>query len=165
MISNDMKERFNSPTVNLYIPFPDYMYLIENLKDIVNENIADITGNNDFPIGLLGGKVHIYFLHYSSFEEACKKWHERAARIRYDNIYFILIERDGCTLEMLKKFDAMTLNHKIAIVHKPYDGLRCQAYIPGYEKDGEIGNIIEYTGISGKRIYDTVDWISFLNKK
>ena len=66
---------------------------------------------------------------------------------------------------MLHKFDAMPLKHKIAIVHKEYDGISCRAYIRGYEQEGEVGNIIEYSGFSGRRRYDDIDWLTFLNDK
>ena len=47
--------RFDTPTINLFIPFPDYIKFLTDLKCYVNKEIEDITGDSPYPIGLLGG--------------------------------------------------------------------------------------------------------------
>ena len=53
-IYHDLKLRFDTPTVNLYIPFPDYIFFLKNLKQLVYAEFTEIP-HNACPAGLLGG--------------------------------------------------------------------------------------------------------------
>ena len=53
----DFGLRFDSPTINLFIPFPDYIKFLSDLKGFVNKEIVDITNGSNYPIGLLGETV------------------------------------------------------------------------------------------------------------
>ena len=71
MVLHEYGLQFCSPFVNLWIPPKDYLYLLHHLKDLVMADFEDITGENlqyGYPVGLLGGKVHVHFMHYHSFE-------------------------------------------------------------------------------------------------
>ncbi len=59
---------------------------------------------NKYPIGLLGGKVEIHFLHYTDQYEAQQKWQRRLNRIHWDNLVVKFSDRDLCTPELLKEF-------------------------------------------------------------
>lgn len=52
-ILHDLGMKFNSPTINLYIPFPDYIEFLENLEYYLSVPIKDITNNSKYPIGWL----------------------------------------------------------------------------------------------------------------
>lgn len=164
MVLHDLGQKFNSPTVNLFIPADDYLSFLENLKDNLSAPMTDITGDNPYPIGLLNGNIHLYFVHYSSFNEAQKAWLRRSKRMNFDNMFVILVERDGCTYNDLLKFDMLPFEHKLALVHKNYPGMTCTKVIHGYEKVSEIGYITNSTKW-GQHIYDQIDWVSFLNQK
>ena len=61
-ILHDFRMRFDTPTINLFIPFPDYVQFVRNLKKIVTKEIVDITGDSPYPIGLMGGaNPHPFF--------------------------------------------------------------------------------------------------------
>lgn len=164
MVLHDLGQRFNSPTVNLFIPAEDYLLLLENLKENLSAQMTDVTGDNSYPIGLLNGKVHLYFMHYSSFNEAKQAWLRRSKRIKFNNLFVILVEKDGCTYNDLLKFDLLPFKHKLALVHKNYPEIRCTKVIHGYEKADEVGYITNSTKW-GSHIYDQIDWVSFLNQK
>lgn len=66
----------------------------------------------------VGGGIKIHFLHYETFAEANESWIRRSKRISWENNYFILVERDGCTYEDLLRFDKLPFKHKVALVHK-----------------------------------------------
>ena len=36
--------------------------------------------------------------------------------------------------------------------------------IKGFEKNNELGNIMDYQGLLGKKYYDQFDWVKFLNQ-
>ena len=168
-ILHDLGMKFNSPTINLYIPFPDYIDFLENLKYYLSIPMMDITMNSKYPIGWLanpsGGGIKIHFLHYETFAEANESWIRRSKRISWENNYFILVERDGCTYEDLLRFDKLPFKHKVALVHKQYKGLQSQFVIKGFENDKQVGNVMDYKGLFGKRIYDQFCWIKFFNNK
>lgn len=164
MLSHDYGERFMSPTVNLFIYPKDYILLLKKLADLRNRKIVDITGSNNYPIGLLDEIIKIHFMHYPSFKEAKEKWVERYNRINYANLYVILIERDGCTIDDLLEFDNLPYKNKIAITHKDYPEIKCAKKINGYEDCNEVGTITDFNGFFGKRYYDRIDWPAFLSK-
>ena len=56
-VLHDFGMRFDTPTINLFIPFPDYIKFLTNLKSYVSKDIEDITGDSSYPIGLLGEAV------------------------------------------------------------------------------------------------------------
>lgn len=164
MLSHDYGEQFLSPTVNLFITPKDYITFLRKLDGFQDCPIVDITGSNNYPIGLLDKTIQIHFMHYSSFEEAKEKWTERYKRINFSNLYIILIEKDGCTINDLIEFDNLPYKNKIAITHKDYPHIKCAKKISGYENCHEVGLITDFNGFFGKRHYDRIDWASFLSK-
>lgn len=162
MVLHDYCLRFDTPTVNLFIRPKDYVELLSDIKRYMQSDMEDITFGNRYPVGLLGGKIRIDFLHYSSFAEAVASWKRRAARIDYNHIYAVLVERDGCTYEDLQRFDSLPLIHKVALVHKRYPEIKSSYMINYPGEDGLLGQIIDYQGPFGKRYYDHFDWKRFL---
>ena len=79
-------------------------------------------------------------------------------------MFFILVERDGCKYDDLRQFDTLPYINKVSIVHKKYKGINSQFVITGFEKDNKVGNVMNFTGFFGKRIYDQYNWINFFNK-
>lgn len=113
---------------------------------------------------MLGG-VKIHFLHYKSFEDARSAWVRRCNRIDFDNLYVVLVERDGCSHDDLLRFDRLPYKHKVAIVHKPYADIENKFYFKGYENDNQVGIITDWKNCFGQRIYDKFDWLKWLNLK
>ena len=75
-----------------------------------------------YPVGILGSGnriVHIWFMHgYKNFSQAKAKWEERASRIHWDNLYFIMTDREGSTEELAHKFDALPYRHKALMTYR-----------------------------------------------
>ena len=107
----------------------------------------------------------MYFLHYQDFNEAVRAWKRRTERIHWDNLYIILVERDGCTHDNLLEFSSMPFKNKIALTHTKCNEISCGYYIRGYEKGKELGNVMDYVGMFGARVYDQFNWVKFLNHK
>lgn len=164
MVTHDLGVRLNTPTVNLFIYPKDYLAMLENLEQNIYAPIEDITGNSPYPVGLLAGSIHLYFQHYKSFDEAVECWRRRAPRLNMKNLFVVMIERDGCSYEDLKRFDALPYKNKLALTHKPYDDIVCARVISGYSDKGEVGTITDSYGRLGRRLYDRFNWIEFLNQ-
>lgn len=147
LILHDYKIPFNSPFVNLWIPPHDYLYLLENLKDLIFEDIVEIHQSKyNYPVGILGDKVHIYFKHYNSFYEAIKCWNRRLKRMDFNNLSIIFVERDGTTLEMIKYFDAMNYTKKIVLTHNYIPEVKSSFQIKGCEDNNQLGMIMNWSG-------------------
>lgn len=167
MVLHDYGIRFDTPTVNLFIWPKFYIEMLRDLSHYLNADIVDISNGNKYPIGLLDDKVRIDFLHYETFDDAVKAWKRRAGRIDLNNIYVVLVERDGCTYDDLLQFDKLPFKHKVALVHKEYPEIHCSYVIRCPQEKGLLGQIINYQGFFGKRYYDQFNWSDFLelNKK
>lgn len=173
-VSHDFHQRFNSPTVNLSIDFPDYISFLKDLSQYLDQDFTDISDTKypvktlqSVPRALLGGSdgVKMYFVHYKTFDEGVAAWKKRAKRIQWNNLYVVLQEIDGCTEQDIREFDALPFKHKVAFVHKFYDGVKCQYVIGGHSHLGYVGNMTVYNGWGYHREYDKFDWPSFLNQK
>ena len=65
----------------------------------------------------------------------------------------------------LEEFDHMSFNNKVAFTHIEYPSLTNGYHIKGYEESQELGNIMDFKGFLGQKVYDQFDWVKFLNQK
>ena len=163
VILHDLGLQFDTPTINLYFEPADYLKFCMNLSFYLKQPVNDITGNADYPIGLLND-IKLHFLHYQSFEEARSKWEERSKRVHLDNIYFMFSDRNGCTYEQLKEFDRLPLKNKVVFTNRHYPELKSSKYIRGFEDGNCVGVLSNYRSFFwDKRYYDDFDYVSWLN--
>lgn len=117
-----------------------------------------------YPVGCLGD-ITLHFMHYSSATEAEQAWNRRKARINWDNLFVLMSDRDGCTEEMLREFDALPYRNKVVFTHVPMPHIQSAVYIPGFEKDAEVGNCDAFVnGYSGKKYFDYFDYVKWFNE-
>lgn len=160
---HDYGLRFDTPTVNLLIHPKDFVEMLSHLGAYMQADMEDITNGNRCPVGLLGGRIQLFFHHYASFDKAKAAWKHRAKWVDYDNIYAVLVERNGCTYEDLQNFDRLPIKRKVALVHKEYPEIRCAYVVRGTLEGEALGQIIAFRGCFGKRYYDQFDWARFLD--
>ncbi len=165
VVLHEYHQRFDTPTVNLFLMPDDYIEFLRDLKTYSQCQLEDVTGDSSYPIGRLAGKVTIHFLHYPSFVEAERCWKRRCNRIHWDKLYVSLVESDGCTYEHLKQFDALPYPHKVALVHRPYSEIKCAFPLTHASHNGKLRQVLGYYGWFGKRYYDEFDWLRFLELK
>lgn len=160
----DMKLRFLSPTINLSFDMNDYVKMLENLHWYMDQPIEPCKDNSfDYPTGMLSD-IKIRFNHYSSFEEAEKKWEERKKRINWNNLFIIGIDGDNCTYESMLRFDNLPFKNKVIFTHLPYPEIKSSFYIPGFENCDGVGVLIYFKKqFLIRRFLDDFDYISFLN--
>ena len=167
VIMHDLGLQFRTPTVNLYIPFPDYVRFCEGLPHYLalpqSEMHRGGTSPEGCPTGVLED-VRLVFVHYSTFEAARDKWFERAARVDIDNLFLMLAQRDGCTAEDVRRFGALPYEHKVAFVAEPMPDVPCAVYLPEFSEGGQVRVLSNYVSrTSGRRIIDSFDYVRFLN--
>lgn len=167
VISHSLGLQFLSPTVNVFLYPKEYLKLIYHLRHYMNikempEDRAESVSTGYY-VGILDD-IRLYFGHCPNFQSARDKWFERCRRINYDNLYFIMIQRDGCKEEDLQKFDAYPSRHKIVFTTRERPDIKSAYYIPGTTLNGQVIDLVGYKGkMTGRRWIDDFDYVSFLN--
>lgn len=170
MVSHELGLRFNSPTVNLwfkpkeFVKFLEWMeYYLYDCELQINTKASEECG---YPVGRLDD-VNVYFTHYESFEAAKIKWNERLKRLDMNNVYVVMMQKDGCTEQDISAFDKLKFKHKVIFTAKDFPQYHAAYYIPKSEENEEtVKNLCSYQGkFTGKRWLDEFDWILFLNER
>ena len=141
---HDLGLRFNSPFVNLWMKPDDFIRFLSKINHYLSCEMTFVEeADISYPIGLLDD-VRIYFQHYSTKEVAKEKWVERSNRINFNNLFIMFTDRDGCTYQNLRDFDALPLSitqnqnlsvhelgaiyfHNLRILNKEKRCPRCQS--------------------------------------
>lgn len=164
-VAHDFRLPFNAPTVNLMIPPSDFIEYISNLEYYRNSAVESVESNHNWPVALLGGKIHLHFIHYQTAEEGIVAWKRREARIDMQRMYFVLVETDGCTYEDLEHFDQLPYPNKVALTHIAYPKIKCSYHIKGYEEKDGVTDSYRFHSILPFRKYDEFNWMKFLKRK
>lgn len=168
VISHDLGLQFKSPTVDLFLYPDDYLKFIYHLKYYLSvldmHEDREMTEKLGYPVGILDD-IKLYFGHYSDFKSARDKWYERSQRVNFDNLYFMMIERDGCTEENLRKFDEFPASHKVVFTKSVRTDLKSSYYIPGSVVNHHVMDLVGYKNrVTGRRWIDDFDYVKFLNE-
>lgn len=162
---HDFNLEFKTPTVNLSMNAEDYIKFIKNLEGYINSDIIELkNGGFSYPVGILGGDITLHFMHYKTFEDAVNKWNERKKRINWDNMFFMMTDRDGCTEDMVREFEQLSFKNKIIFTSKPYPNYKSVIFCKEYEKEKNVPIMTEWRNCRGERLYDRyfdfVDWLN-----
>lgn len=144
---------YQTPTIGLYMFAPDYIDFCYSLDKCLGEKLKFITVNEskyrdvlierkqeDKPIGILGDKVEIVFLHYKNTKEAYEKWNRRTDRIHTDNLVFKFSEMDLCSADLIEKFDSISCKKKVCFTAKKYSQFGCCVPITKTVINGRVAN-------------------------
>ncbi len=163
VIYHDLGLKFNSPTINLYFKADDYIKFAENLAYYLSLEVKEVPSDLPYPVGSIGD-VKLFFMHYKSFEEAKAKWEERSGRVDYKNLYFIMTEKEGCSLPLIEQFDNLKYDRKVLFTHIPMPNIKSAFFIPGFENASELGVITDPKKSFWRRRYiDDFDYVQFFN--
>ena len=164
-ICHDLGLQFRSPFVNLYLSAEDYMKFLREPNRYLSMQLSFKNDREtDYPIGELED-ITLHFVHYTSEQEAELAWQRRKARINWDNLFVLMSDRDGCTEEMLKEFDALPYRNKAVFSHVPMPHIKSAVYIPGFESEAEVGNCDAFVNqYSGKKFFDYFDYVKWFNE-
>lgn len=143
---------FASPTVNCFMDAPDFLKFCENLKEyLALEPVLCERPDVHYPVCRLGD-LTIHAVHYKTFEEFREIWNRRKARVHYDRIFLIFTDRDGFTEVMLPRI-AQLPHRKVLFAKRDYPGYDFVCPLSGYAKEACVGNVTDYRGCTGKRVY------------
>lgn len=164
VITSELGEQFRTPTINLWFEAGDYIKLIKNLEHYMSFEPVEIDNNFcNYPVGKIDDIV-VYFMHYNSFEEAAKKWDKRKKRINYNNLFFMMAEKDGCTPEMVRGFDRLPYNNKVIFSYNEYPDCPSAVCVKECSSNGEAAIMTDYVGLTGRKYDKFFDYVKWLNE-
>ncbi len=165
VLCKDLKIRMNSPTRNLFFCAKDFIKFCKNIEYYSKLPLKKDTENTDsIYLTAMCGDIRLFLVHYNSFEQAFEEWEKRKKRINFDNIFFIMTDRNSCNEEYIKEFDKLPYKNKVCFTHIPYPEYKSTFYIPGSEKKQYVETMTKYIRQIGiKRYYDYFDFVSWLN--
>lgn len=163
-IMQDLKMKYNTPTLGLYFMYPDYIEFLQHLDYYLKEAKLEFVehskyklGNeqreawakthNRYPIGLLDGKVEIHFMHYLTKEDAATKWYKRAKRVNFDNLLIVGMDRDCCTEQDIRTFDTLPYERKIMFSTHNLKELKSNCFVKEFANMDSVGEPYQYTDI------------------
>lgn len=142
-----------SPTVGMFFMAEDYIEFLSDLKGYINGNLSfikpeesrwkdapQISGDKrlgSYPIGVLSnGKnsVEIFFLHYSSEQDARNKWERRCKRINWNKILVKFNDQNGCTDKNVRDFMNLPFENKLFFTCKEWPELEEYTLIRQFPK-------------------------------
>jgi uncharacterized protein (DUF1919 family) len=101
-----------------------------------------------YPVGVLGDKVEIHFLHYKTAAEANDKWNRRIQRLNLNNLFFIYSDGGAAAAgagdydfseDYLARYEKLPFGHKIFFSSKPRAG-NCTIFLRYYKNQTQVGN-------------------------
>lgn len=128
-------KEFLSPTINLFMTNPDFAEFCLHLDWYLTQKICFIDTDKPYPVGELRGDgaeiptITIHFNHDSVNEEAEAKWERRKVRINRDNMYIMLYNTDGITLEQLRQLEQVKCRNRVVLTSTPMPEIAWSYYI------------------------------------
>ncbi len=164
---HDLKLRFMSPTINIWIPDKDFFeFLSDPLYYSTHAPIEIFEEGISYPIGRIqkdDAYVTLYFVHYDTFEDAKNKWLERGQRIDLSNTYVVMEHAISPSDAFLNQFKSFSYNKRL-LTYMPDttdpEIVHCDIFANNYKG----GTMIKYPHLYSKaRNLDVFDYVSFLN--
>lgn len=168
ILSHDLGLEFLSPTVNMFMRAEDFVKFCENLKHYLSIDHfvvctdKSIIEDRTYPIAYLDD-LTLFLVHYSTIEQAEKKWNERKKRINWDNIVILNTDREGMTDALKDRFEKLPYR-KVMFTHLPDEMHPSCFYLKGYENEPCVGIITDPEGWKGLRPVDQYDYVKLLNE-
>lgn len=163
VIYNELGLRFSSPTINMFMYAEDFLKFVENWEHYVSCELIEVNSTLPYPIAKVDD-ILLYLVHYNSVEEANAAWIRRGKRINPQDIYIIMVDRDGFFQGLLERIDRLPYP-KVLYTSKKYDFSWC-SYVPDFEGERYVGTITAYADFSGHKFFDKYfDIFKFLEVK
>lgn len=170
VIYHRLGQQFNSPTINMWMIQPDFVQFLLQLDQYLLEPLVFIKSSEATPVAQLGNGnslpfIKLHFNHATSQADARNQWERRKTRIRKDNLYIILYNLDGLTVDQLQLLDKYPCNNKVVLTSVPLTDLSWSFYIKENPKSQFPSSYLG-KNIFGIRDFEKAfDFVSFLNKK
>ena len=169
MLLHDLNMPFLSPTVNLMLNQRDFVRFVMDLPYYTQQELRFY----DDPafscpcakLGEPGKAVTIHFTHYPDRQSAKTSWNKRIPRINYQNLFILAAERDGLTEQEILRLGELKARGVLVFTAKKYPDIPYTCFLPDYEKDGQVGNILVRSYLNDKKDYEKYfDFVRWFNE-
>lgn len=171
IMSHDLGERFNSPTINMFFSASDFLSFCKKIDWYLSKKIKFLDDSaqskSTYPIGILDDII-LNFVHYKSKNEAMEKWEERKRRINRENLFIVMTDRDGFQKKHINEFDSLEFENKVLFSSSHLPGVRGAVHVSNSTHLGEVGDLAQINTVTGLRGYQhssEFDYVKWLNKK
>ena len=163
VITSELGEQFRTPTVNLWMNAEDFLKFVKRLDYYLLAEVEELQYNFEtYPVGRVND-ITLYFMHYHTFEEAKNKWNERKKRIRFDDLYLLMAEKNGCTADMVHEFDSLPYKNKAIFTAHRYPDCMSAVFVDEDEGSDEVGIMTDFVGVGGRKYDRYFDYVKWLN--
>lgn len=169
MLLHDLRLPFLSPTVNLMMRQREFVRFVLDMEYYLSQELRFYNDLNYVcPSAKLGEgdkTITIYFTHYKNKNEAENCWYKRILRIRYDNLFVLAMEKDGMNKEDIIRLGTLNIRGLVVFTANYYPDIPYTCYIPKYQKDGVLGNILVGSYLNDKKEYERYfDFVKWFNE-
>jgi uncharacterized protein (DUF1919 family) len=140
VLYHDLHQQFLSPTINLFIPAPDYMKFVKDLRKYLSLPLQ-MRWDEEYPIGYLDD-IEIHFMHYETCHQARQAWERRCQRIRWDRILVLSTDRDGFTNTEFEQWKQLPYCKVLFTAQRAFADHEDSVYFDEYRSDGCIPDLI-----------------------
>lgn len=169
IIYHRLGKQFLSPTINMWFPQPDFIDFCLHLDYYLGQDLNFIETDKDYPVAKIAGNgedlptITLNFNHCKEPETAKNTWEKRKTRINRNNLYVMLYNLDGMTVEKLKSLEQFQCKGKVVFSAKPLPEIPWSFYIKPIQSHRYPMNYLE-KDICGVRYFEKkFDFVSFLN--
>lgn len=162
-------KRFLTPTINMWIPQPDFVEFCVHLDYYLAQELQFIKTDKGFPVGQLPGNgeeipaITLNFNHDHDPEEARAKWDDRKTRIVRDNMYIMMYNLDGITLEQIRRVETVPCKNRVIFTSKPLPEIPWSVYIKPIMSHRNPYNYLEKDVFGVRYMEKKFDYVSFFN--
>ena len=161
IIYHELGLKFLSPTINCRMDSPDFIKFVLNIEYYLKCKLEFIETDNNFPVAKLDD-IKIYFVHYSTEQEAEEKWNERKKRINWENVFILTNDLDNVTQEELMELKKVTWAKSIAVfTSSSYENL---PFIYKFS-ESDMKNYLRINPFNGNRVFEKYfNYVNLLNQ-
>lgn len=171
IIYHRLGQEFLSPTINMFFLQRDFVSFCLHLDYYLGQELAFLQTEFNFPVAeLLGnGKdiptIRLFFNHAKDQQEAGEKWVQRKSRINRDNLYIILYNLDGISIEELEQLEQISCQNKVVLSSVPIPEIAWSVCIKPARYRRFASAYLDRNIFGVRRFERKFDFVSFLNKR
>lgn len=152
VILHDLGKRFNTPTINLFFDADDFVKFCSNLEYYIKQPLVNVEFDvlRRYPVGTLDD-IKLNFVHYNNCSECIDLWNKRRLRVDFNHVFLMFTDRNGLTLELLKRFLEIPYRKVVFVSKKSFILSSECIYIPGFEDNGQVCELTKFVDPFGHR--------------
>ena len=148
---HDLGLRLDTPTVNLWMTFSDFLSFSEGLPGSLEGELREVLDADERnPVGDLlfaGRSIRLHFLHVATFADAKADWERRRGRVDPDRTFLVATDNSNATREELARFLRLPYPKRMFV----QDAWKAEAL-------GEAGVLVRGDFRDGFNVHDFPGW-------